>query len=746
MARLNEPPVAPAPPSTEAYDAIKRKFLRTNRELAKCVRWATKAHGAMLMISRINSQQQLHIRQLENDRSRLVAENCSLAQQVLHLQNTLEAQAHAPSFSTIDTVKNQLEAKIQELGGLVAELGQLNRRGGSAPCHVKTATKKTSEEKQWRSALGLQEVENAMLPTIAEYKAYPRMTMNAEELQDILDAPESQSPDIGPPPVSHFDIQEPIVFKNSAAIDGQPGVAVDGDEVVLPMNIEPRRKRRESGPRIRRMSLFESPEEELEDKPDEHPEDKLEAAPEKIIRTGAKRKFSVQEDDNKSQPQAESFQFSRRVTPAASDDETTDQDRPLSLSRPALSSKPVNTDPMVSPKKQRSSAPEKPEKVDKPEKKKASRPRTVVARSVLPNVLLQEIAEPVATTEIHLESLPPKTPAAEPTFSPPSTEPSTSRTESKDTPPPGDLGSMSQTGIIGRPSRRARPQVSYKEPSLATKMRRPSKELVDAVIVDHSRRTSVEPPRSAPSSAHVVIKEEPEDSPWRPLGAAGDARGGDAPELGSPLRQKLDRKEGIQDVTAERPKLNSSAAERAIEKLIEQTKSEKRKSLTSAGVPLSADDTRPHERSEPKSKETTAESDNDMAIFDFNESSPAAGASTATSVRPKISLASAARERRRHSSIAAVSPPDPDDRKSEPSARVASLPSVHKRTGSGSVKTGAPAAGLAKSTAAVRSSMKEREKRAGEKLPSGSEGLRESRAERVERAERIASRRKSMMV
>lgn len=365
MARLNEPPVAPAP-STEAYDAIKRKFLRTNRELAKYVYCVSKAHGEMLILNRINSQQQVHIRQLENDRSRLVAENCSLAQQVLHLQNMLEAQDHAPSFSSIDKVKNQLEAKIQELGGLVEELGQLNQRGGSVPCNVKTATKKTSEEKQWRSALGLQEVENAMLPTIAEYKAYPRMTMkyvhalsgiahcasniipysgqqlinySAEELQDILDAPESQSPDIGPPPVSHFNVEEPIAFKHIATVDEHPDVAVDGNEVVLPMNIEPRRKRRESGPRIRRMSLFESPEEEPEEQPEEKPGEGPEAAPEKTIRTGAKRKFSVQEDDNsKSQAQAESFQFSRRGTPATCDNEITDDDRPLLLSRPALSS------------------------------------------------------------------------------------------------------------------------------------------------------------------------------------------------------------------------------------------------------------------------------------------------------------------------------------------------------------------------------------------------------------------------
>lgn len=108
-----------------------------------------------------------------------MAENCSLAQRVIHLQNTLEAQSHAPSFSSIDTVKNQLEAKIQELGGLVAELGQMNKRGGEdfEGAKVKTAVKKSPYERQWRSALGLQEVENAMLPTINESKAYPRMSI-----------------------------------------------------------------------------------------------------------------------------------------------------------------------------------------------------------------------------------------------------------------------------------------------------------------------------------------------------------------------------------------------------------------------------------------------------------------------------------------------------------------------------------------------------------------------------------------
>ena len=63
---------------------------------------------------------------------------------------------------------------------MVAELGSPNGRNHADAREgerVKIATRRTPEERQWRSALGLQEVENAMLPTITESKAYPRMTM-----------------------------------------------------------------------------------------------------------------------------------------------------------------------------------------------------------------------------------------------------------------------------------------------------------------------------------------------------------------------------------------------------------------------------------------------------------------------------------------------------------------------------------------------------------------------------------------
>lgn len=66
-----------------------------------------------------------------------------------------------------------------------------------------------------------------------------------------------------------------------------------------------------------------------------------------------------------------------------------------------------------------------------------------------------------------------------------SSEPSAARTLSRDTPPPSELQpDASNAGVFGtadRATRRPRGSVSYAEPNLRDKMRRPTKDLVDAV-------------------------------------------------------------------------------------------------------------------------------------------------------------------------------------------------------------------------------------------------------------------------
>ncbi|KAF2127281.1 hypothetical protein P153DRAFT_368594 [Dothidotthia symphoricarpi CBS 119687] len=735
MARLNEPPVAPQP-SAETIDVVKRRFLRQNRELAKT-----------------NSQQSIRIRSLENDCSRLLAENLSLREQVLRLHNAAESQSSRLSFENIDAVKTQLEAKLQELGGMVAQLGQLKKTGDrSRRKSQQLATRRSAGDRQWRSGLGLQEVENQMLPTIAEGKHYPRRTMGADELEEVLNNPDSQSPDIGPPPVSRFENEEPITFDPSPITQEQADEAVDDGEPALSANLETRKKRRESGPKlnIRRVSVFDSPPEELQE----------EAA--KTARTGSKRKFSVREDEDKPQVKAEPFAFSRRNVSSASETVAINEEPRLSSpERPVLGSKPVNTDPVLSPKKQRSSIQEKSDKLDKPEKpekkllpKPRGRVRLNITRTITPPELpMLSMPEPIPTAEINLDSLPPKTPFADDIFSPPSTEPSTSRPENKDTPPPGDLSSADQTGMAGRPGRRARPAVSYKEPSLSTKMRRPDAKLVDAVI---DRRTSVEPQTAPSTCGKMDVKREPgEELSWKPVPVAPGRGAEEEMEVGSPLRQKLDRRETNQDsktASSTESEFRSSTASKAISALINETSIAKRKAAAASALNTASTKatTEPTELiSLPKRdstvKQEEKEKDN-LAIFDFTDSSPVEPANPRTRINE---LAKAARNARRHSSVPTSS--TTDDRKTD-----GALPLLHKRTGSGTVKS-TSTTNLAKSTTAARLVGKEKKPglpASGDNLDSkpNADGVAEDRDEMRAaatsslRQERAASRRKSMMI
>lgn len=706
------------------------------------------------MRRRTNSQQSIRIRTLENDCSRLLAENLSLREQVLQLQNVLESHSSRPSFENIDAVKSKLEAKMAELGGLVAELGNMKKTDDRPRCKSQlTATRRSPDERQWRSGLGLQEVEDQMMPTIVEGKSFPRRTMgyadimvgswqygrandgSADDLREILDDPDSQSPDIGPPPIARFDNEEPISFNPN-----QPTEETQ-EEPALSVNLETRKKRRESGPKlnIRRVSMFESPPEKVEENAV------------KITKAGAKRKFSVQEDEDKQTSKPDAFRFSRRGASAPETEASNEEGRPTSPERPALASsrlllnrcmksgliiiEPVNTDPVVSPKKQRPNVQEKPEKPTVPTLKARSRPRLNISRTITPPELpILPVPEPLRTAEIHLD-LPPKTPAVEDAFSPPSTEPSTSRPESKDTPPPGDLSAADQIGA-GRPGRRARPQVSYKEPSLHTKMRRPDAKLVDAIV---ERRTSVEPQTAPSTSSKPTIKRESgEELSWKPVSAISGRTREEEAETGSPLRQKLDRRETDNESrsspASESIDVKLSTASKAISALISETSTAKRK------PPVPA----PNASKEAPESSVTKQEDN-LAIFDFTDSSPA---DTSTNPRTRITeLAKAARNARRHSAVPASL--SAEDRKPE-----GALPAVHKRTGSGNVKSSSTT-NLGKSingSAAARLvSLKEKK---GLPPSSSSIDLKAkadvSREEAKElsalRAERAATRRRSMLL
>jgi Shugoshin C terminus len=130
----------------------------------------------------------------------------------------------------------------------------------------------------------------------------------------------------------------------------------------------------------------------------------------------------------------------------------------------------------------------------------------------------------------------PETPCPPDLLSPVSSQPSTARPISRDTPPPPDLGHSSVTAdgltLAARATRRPRASVNYAEPNLRDKMRRPTKELVDAVTGEgKGHRMSgvkMEGNRSADESSSndknqirtVVIKRERDDGSdqsWKKL-------------------------------------------------------------------------------------------------------------------------------------------------------------------------------------------------------------------------------------
>ena len=118
-----------------------------------------------------------------------------------------------------------------------------------------------------------------------------------------------------------------------------------------------------------------------------------------------------------------------------------------------------------------------------------------------------------ATSTVKHVDPPPETPAPpNDLFSPISSEPSADRPESRDTPPPPDLGPDTGTGSFGRASRRSRGSINYAQPNLRDKMRRPTSELVDAVGAEERLRQANLARTERENTASVAIKQENTDA------------------------------------------------------------------------------------------------------------------------------------------------------------------------------------------------------------------------------------------
>lgn len=321
----------------------------------------------------------------------------------------------------------------------------------------------------------------------------------------------------------------------------------------------------------------------------------------------------------------------------------------------------VNTDPMNSPLKvsrfSKDKVAEAKDDLTKLARERNRRKDTIRPKN--PNIAKdKELTTKDTGIKKPLEA-PPETPAPPPSdlLSPGPSEPSAARLDSRDTPPPPDLGPDTGTGSFGRASRRPRGTVNYAQPNLRDKMRRPTKELVDAVGAEERARMAN---AADDASKSVFIKQEDADADaiptWKTNAPKIDQR--TRPEPTSPLGNKIGTADLPPSVITERrrrtivPALNNDAidpvkpasgAASAIAALTAGTQKSKRREEE-------ADPSGQRER-----REQTVEPTERTSIYEFTGSSPVDASGKDGNDAGQEELAKATRSSRRHSSVPALS-------------------------------------------------------------------------------------------
>ena len=452
-------------------------------------------------------------------------------------------------------VKDKLQRKLDAVAGLMEELGSLpdrarrkerdeRRRSGV----IDLNPIRSPNEKDWRNRQTLAGVlgqEDGRLPAILEDKQYPRKTLDALQIANLLDEPgpeqESESPDVGPPPIASFDDVDVVPNNDAEEVQHQTSdmEAKDADIRHLPASLETRRKRRTSS------LLQDLRKEQIQDEPKKEDQGSL-------FKSGAKRKLEASDLEDAGPhafvhpDRADDFTFQRRpaLKPAARTGSRFGRAGGLQEQghiiipnsgvspqkmRQALAPKSTN-----SPSKQVSNQKEKP-KVNLDDLVVPGRPSMQANRSQAAStrprsrqseMKIQSQAEGVSDTPGANNDLPPKTPAnLDDMLSPISAEPSASNSGPTRRGPKeaAIINSVEDVlnGSIGRASRRAKSAVSYAEPKLNSKMRRPGKELVGAVEgIDRKRDSaSMDRQRSrAPTEGELfAVKQEVDEDKWMHL-------------------------------------------------------------------------------------------------------------------------------------------------------------------------------------------------------------------------------------
>ncbi|KAJ5923036.1 hypothetical protein N7516_010739 [Penicillium verrucosum] len=479
MARLNDY-AAPA----ESIEALKRRFVRQNREIA-----------------RVNSLQSLRIRSLESEVSHLLSENVSLRKQVINLtQETERLEAGKMLHNGIYDIKSKLDAKLAELSNLAADLGSLPRKVGRL-CDDQIDRPKQAAESRPRTE-DMMEGEDGRLPAIIEDKYYPRQTLDPQELDSlvhddhsILDSPPQFSfmPDEGDAPIEHSSPSPESTFRGQINDD-----IPEEPEPFLPATLETRKKKKKS-------SSIIAP--EISPAPTDRQQSPPIDTTQNTTSVSTKRKYIPEDDDqftSNLDVDDDEFQFTRPShspkkktnlfadtqrdqSPTKNVEVTRGSKTPVLSMRKVLEPKSANSN-LGSPKKARMSShqdsklmqrstkgdennnsPQKVKDVEKLSGKTANqKPR--VSR-VAPSNKEKRASRPA----------PPQ--PEEPSLHQPSLSPHPNAVNTE------------ESAI--RPSRRRGAVVSYAEPNLRDKMRRPTKEMIDAVALGSRRSSSFQAGRDS---------------------------------------------------------------------------------------------------------------------------------------------------------------------------------------------------------------------------------------------------------
>lgn len=525
---------------------MKRRFIRQNREIA-----------------RVNSNQSIRIRNLETEISRLLAENIALR------EDAIDARAEADKWKAshklnkeVLRMKEQLELKLSEVSDLVGELGvlpekvarrssQRRRQGGLVSELVRSG-----EERETRQRHTIFEQEGR-LPAILEDKYHPRRTLETTEIHVLAQEENNEateSPDLGPPPVTHFDETEAVTFNAARSPRRTSSELIEESErgsKTAFTSVDSRRKRRTSvllDPSAVNEMAVNTAEEAVMVIPEPQKND-MASQPRPILKTGAKRKLEMSEleDTSKVSKELDDFIFQRKANSAS-----VPSARQSRFSRPLAKPNHQDGEPLENRSPERSTQPAR--KILAPKSTNSPAKRRVVTSSEKQDVAKDDalekrperrivsrirtkaaVVDPIDTqksqsghprsegdtkiteAQVHLD---PKTPAPDmdDVMSPTSTEPSTKQRLPREMAVTNSVEDV-LNGSIGRGSRRARAPVNYAQPNLRDKMRRPGKELVGAVegLVKSQNELDQDKSRSRSNSTGVERARDGKSEPASPL-------------------------------------------------------------------------------------------------------------------------------------------------------------------------------------------------------------------------------------